>query len=157
MDSPDKSEGDPVDFFKLMGKVAPFEPIPRRINSLKVAFNAAPIVRKASALHRELRLLENNPNRLEQIISPSVVLEGIATAIPAGEAVANRQFANHGEWHTEGDWGKPGGVGGTLDDKLPVERLHSPGSTEWFIELQTVPESELDLGENVADGAPITR
>ena len=39
-----------MDFFKLMEKVAPFEPIPRRINSLKVAFNAAPIVRKASAL-----------------------------------------------------------------------------------------------------------
>lgn len=50
MDSPDKSEGDPVDFFKLMEKVAPFAPIPRRINSLKVAFNAAPIVRKATAL-----------------------------------------------------------------------------------------------------------
>ena len=67
MDSPDKSEGDPVDFFKLMEKVAPFEPIPRRINSLKVAFNAAPIVRKASALEA-VWLLENNPNRLEQII-----------------------------------------------------------------------------------------
>lgn len=67
-------------------------------------------VQSGAARHRELRLLENNPNRLEQIISPSVVLEGIATAIPAGEAAANRQFANHGERHTEGDWGKPGGV-----------------------------------------------
>lgn len=114
-------------------------------------------VQSGAALHRELRLLENNPNRLEQIISPSLVLEGIATAIPAGEAAANRQFANHWERHTEGDWGKPGGGGGTLDDKLPVERLHSPGSTEWFIELLTVPEPELDLGENVADGTPITR
>ena len=66
-------------------------------------------VQSGAARHRELRLLENNPNRLEQIISPSVVLDGIATAIPAGEAVANRQFANHGERHTEGDWGKPGG------------------------------------------------
>ncbi len=39
-----------MDFFKLMKKVAPFAPISRRINSLKVAFNAAPIVRKATAL-----------------------------------------------------------------------------------------------------------
>ena len=49
------------------------------------------------------------------------------------------------------------GDAGTPDDKLPVKRLYSPGSNEWFIELQTVPESELDLGENVADGTPITR
>ena len=53
MDSPDKSECDPVDFFKLMEKAAPFAPIPRRINSLKVALNAAPIGRKASALEAE--------------------------------------------------------------------------------------------------------
>ena len=49
------------------------------------------------------------------------------------------------------------GDAGTPDDKLPVKRLYFPGSREWFIELQTVPESELDLRENVADGAPITR
>jgi hypothetical protein len=47
------------------------------------------------------------------------------------------------------------GDAGTPDDKLPVKRLYSPGSKEWFIELQTVPESELGLRENVADGTPI--
>jgi hypothetical protein len=30
-------------------------------------------------------------------------------------------------------------------DKLPVVRLYPPGSTEWFVELITVPESEFDL------------
>ena len=66
-------------------------------------------------------------------------------AIPAGEAVANRLFADHWELRTEGDWGNPGDAS-TPDDKLPVVRLHPPGSTEWFIELLTVPESESDLG-----------
>ena len=49
------------------------------------------------------------------------------------------------------------GDAGTPDDKMPVGCLYSPGSTEWFIELLTVPESELDLRESVADGTPITR
>ena len=66
-------------------------------------------------------------------------------AIPAGEAVANRLFADHWELRTEGEWGHPGDAS-TPDDKLPVVRLHPPGSTEWFIELLTVPESESDLG-----------
>ena len=66
-------------------------------------------------------------------------------AIPAGEAVANRLFADQWELRTEGDWGHPGDAS-TPDDKLPVVRLHPPGSTEWFIELLTVPESESDLG-----------
>ena len=66
-------------------------------------------------------------------------------AIPAGEAVANRLFADRWELRTEGDWGNPGDAS-TPDDKLPVVRLHPPGSTEWFIELLTVPESESDLG-----------
>jgi hypothetical protein len=66
-------------------------------------------------------------------------------AIPAGEAVANRLFADLWELRTEGEWGNPGDAS-TPDDKLPVVRLHPPGSTEWFIELLTVPESESDLG-----------
>jgi hypothetical protein len=73
------------------------------------------------------------------LLSPRIM------AIPAGEAVANRLFADHWELRTEGDWGKPGDAG-TPEDQLPVIRLHPPGSTEWFIELLTVPESESDLG-----------
>jgi hypothetical protein len=61
-------------------------------------------------------------------------------AIPAGEAVANRLFADHWELRTEGEWSNSGDAS-TPDDKLPVVRLHPPGSTEWFIELLTVPES----------------
>ena len=66
-------------------------------------------------------------------------------AIPAGEAVTNRLFADHWELRKDGDWGSPGDAS-TPDEKLPVVRLHPPGSTEWFIELLTVPESESDLG-----------
>jgi hypothetical protein len=65
-------------------------------------------------------------------------------AIPAGQAVADRLFAEKWQLRSEGDWGKPGNASTPLG-KLPVVRLHPPGSTEWFIELLTVPESESDL------------
>ncbi len=78
-------------------------------------------VQSGAARHRDLRFLENNPNRLEQLISPSAVLERIAAAIPAGEAVANRQFAHHWERHTEGDWGKPGGVAAHSTTNCPSD------------------------------------
>ncbi len=66
-------------------------------------------------------------------------------AIPVGQAVANRLFADQWELRSEGEWATPGDAN-TPNDKLPVVRLYPPGSTEWFIELQTVPESESDLG-----------
>ena len=49
-------------------------------------------------------------------------------AIPAGEAVTNRLFADHWELRKDGDWGSPGDAS-TPDEKLPVVRLHPPGST----------------------------
>ncbi len=65
-------------------------------------------------------------------------------AIPAGQAVADRLFAEKWQLRTEGDWGKPGDAD-TPVSELPIVRLYPPGSTEWFIELLTVPESESDL------------
>ena len=65
-------------------------------------------------------------------------------AIPAGQAVADRLFAEKWQLRAEGGWGKPGDAK-TPDNQLSVVRLHPPGSTEWFIELLTVPESEDDL------------
>jgi len=65
-------------------------------------------------------------------------------AILAGKAVADRLFAEKWKMRQEGDWGKPGDAS-TPEDKLPVVRLHPPSSSEWFIELLTVPESENDL------------
>jgi hypothetical protein len=67
-------------------------------------------------------------------------------AIPAGKAVAERLFAENWQMRTEGDWGKPGDAQ-TPENMLPAVRLHPPGSTEWFVELLTVPESENDLAK----------
>lgn len=65
-------------------------------------------------------------------------------AIPAGQAVADRLFAENWQLRAEGAWGKPGNAATPLN-QLPVVRLYPPNSTEWFIELLTVPESENDL------------
>jgi hypothetical protein len=65
-------------------------------------------------------------------------------ALAAGRAVADRLFAEGWQLRPEGDWGKPGDAA-TPEHRLPVVRLYPPGSTEWFIELLTVPESESDL------------
>src|SRR5579859_3769688 len=72
------------------------------------------------------------------LISPRI------KAIPAGQAVADRLFAEQWQLRTEGRWGKPGDAQ-TPENRLPVVRLHPPGSQDWFIELLTVPESENDL------------
>lgn len=87
----------------------------------------------------------DNPNLQVRTKDVDCLLSPRIKAIPAGEAVANRLFADHWELRTDGDWGNPGDAS-TPDDQLPVVRLHPPGSTEWFIELLTVPESESDLG-----------
>ncbi len=87
----------------------------------------------------------DNPNLQVRTKDVDCLLSPRLKAIPAGEAVANRLFADRWELRTDGDWGNPGDAG-TPDDQLPVVRLHPPGSTEWFIELLTVPESESDLG-----------
>jgi len=65
-------------------------------------------------------------------------------AIPAGRAVADRLFAEQWTLRTEGDWSRPGDAT-TPVKELPVVRLYPPGSTEWFVELLTVPGSESDL------------
>lgn len=65
-------------------------------------------------------------------------------AITAGQAVAERLFSERWELRAEGAWGKAGNASTPLNE-LPVVRLYPPGSTEWFIELLTVPESESDL------------
>jgi hypothetical protein len=66
-------------------------------------------------------------------------------AIAAAQTVADRLFAEEWQLRTVSAWDKPGNVE-TPEDQLPVVRLRPPGSTEWFIELLTVPESEDDLG-----------
>src|ERR1017187_3788121 len=47
-------------------------------------------------------------------------------AIPAGQAVANRLFAENWQLRTEGDWGKAGDATTPLN-KLSVVRLYPPG------------------------------
>lgn len=87
----------------------------------------------------------DNPSLQVRTKDVDCLLSPRIKAIPAGEAVANRLFADQWELRTEGEWSNPGDAN-TPDDQLPVVRLHPPGSTDWFVELLTVPESESDLG-----------
>lgn len=86
----------------------------------------------------------NNPKLQVRTKDVDCLLSPRIKAIPAGQAVANRLFAEKWKLRTEGEWNKPGNSS-TPTDKLPLVRLHPPGSNEWFIELLTVPESESDL------------
>lgn len=86
----------------------------------------------------------NNPKHQVRTKDVDCLISPRIRAIPAGQAVANRLFAEQWQLRAEGGWGKPGNAD-TPVGELPVVRLHPPGSTEWFIELLTVPESENDL------------
>jgi len=72
----------------------------------------------------------DNPNLQVRTKDVDCLLSPRLKAIPAGEAVANRLFADHWELRTDGDWGNPGDAG-TPDDQLryvPVnERAYACG------------------------------
>ena len=64
-------------------------------------------------------------------------------ALPAAKAVTERLFGEQWTYRVSEDWPSPGGAD-TPDHKLPAVRLNPPGSTDWFVELLTVPESPAD-------------
>jgi len=86
----------------------------------------------------------DNPKLQVRTKDVDCLLSPRINAIPAGQAVTDRLFAEKWQLRTEGDWVKPGNASTPVGD-LPLVRLHPPGSSEWFIELLTVPESESDL------------
>jgi len=67
-------------------------------------------------------------------------------AIPAGVAITERLIHEHWQFRPDETWSKPGDAN-TKDENLPAVRLHPPGTTDWFIELLTVPESPTDRGK----------
>jgi hypothetical protein len=67
-------------------------------------------------------------------------------AIPAGVAVTERLFQEAWEFRPDEKWSGPGDET-TRDEELPAVRLNPPGTSDWFIELLTVPESASDMGK----------
>ena len=67
-------------------------------------------------------------------------------AIPTGIAITERLFQENWQFRPDETWSKPGDAT-TKDENLPAVRLHPPGTTDWFIELLTVPESPTDRGK----------
>jgi hypothetical protein len=129
-----------------------------RDDSVKLISSSAVLERVAMAIPADFRpniiiigslaagyyFFGDNPRLQVRTKDVDCLLSPRIAAIPAGQAVANRLFAENWQLRAEGDWGKPGSDTTPLN-RLPVVRLHPPGSTEWFIELLTVPESEHDL------------
>jgi hypothetical protein len=75
---------------------------------------------------------------IDCVLSPRVA------AISAGKLVADELLRNNWQPRREGEWGEAG-TSLTPESELPVLRLYPPDSTEWFVELLTVPQSEEDL------------
>lgn len=67
-------------------------------------------------------------------------------AVSAGIEITNLLISNGWKVKAGADWAKPGSSS-TPDDELPAVRLQPPGSSEWFIELLTVPDSPVDEGK----------
>ncbi len=68
-------------------------------------------------------------------------------AVPDGKAVAERLLREH--WWPRKDplWEKPGSAD-TPTEKLPLVRLHPPGSDAWFIELMVSPPAATEQAVN---------
>jgi len=69
------------------------------------------------------------------VLSPHLI------AVEAGRAVAEKLLASGWKPIAYGKFATPGN-GETATNLLPAVRLYPPGSTEWFIELLTEPDSE---------------
>lgn len=83
------------------------------------------------------RKLKVHTKDADCLLSPRV------KAIPTAKAVTERLFAAKWSFRPDEKWSTPGDAS-TPDDKLPAVRLNPPRSTEWFIELLTVPQSSTD-------------
>lgn len=66
-------------------------------------------------------------------------------AVDAGIEITNELISKGWSIRAGADWAKPG-TATTPVDELPAVRLQPPGSSEWFIELLTVPDSPADEG-----------
>ena len=54
-------------------------------------------------------------------------------AVPAGKLVAESLFKAGWRMREDAQWGEPGSAS-TPTEKLPLVRLHPPGSAQWFID-----------------------
>ncbi|HMD83382.1 MAG TPA: hypothetical protein VKO18_01630 [Terriglobia bacterium] len=70
------------------------------------------------------------------------VLSPYVTAVESGCKVTEELLASGWRPLAAGDFGKPGSLS-TPTEILPAVRLYPPDSTEWFLELLTEPESEI--------------
>lgn len=66
-------------------------------------------------------------------------------AVPAGEAIAEQLLASGWRLQEGADRLRPGNEQ-TPDDQLPAVRLRSPTSSDWFLELLTVPATPAERG-----------
>jgi hypothetical protein len=58
-------------------------------------------------------------------------------------------FGEQWTYRVSNEWPCPGDAT-TPDNKLPIVRLNPPGSSDWFIELLTVPESSADRKQRLS-------
>ena len=91
----------------------------------------------------------NRPHLMVRTKDADCLLAPRVKAIPAGIAVTERLFAENWTFRTDDKWTKPGDAS-TPDKDLPAVRLNPPGTSEWFIELLTVPESPHEFGQKWA-------
>lgn len=64
-----------------------------------------------------------------------------SAAVGAGQEITEQLLEVGWSPRTSGEFAEPGNPS-TPDGELPAVRLHPPGSTDWFVELLTVPDSD---------------
>lgn len=92
------------------------------------------------------RYFRDDPESLVQTKDVDCMLSPHIKAVPVGRVVAESLF--RAQWRMrEGPdgWGQPG-TAAMPAEKLPLVRLHPPGSSEWFIELMVSPPPEEEPG-----------
>ena len=63
-----------------------------------------------------------------------------SAAVGSGQEITERLLKADWKWRESEEFAEPGSEG-TPNDELPAVRLNPPDSTEWFVELLTVPDA----------------
>ena len=125
--------------------VSPAEAIARVATAVPKAIRGNIII--IGSLAAGYQLLRGEPEHQVRTKDVDCVIAPLVAAVQKAPQLTEALLAHGWTPRGAGEHSTPGNAGTPLNE-LPAVRLYPPGSTDWFIELLTVPQSETERGKS---------